>query len=224
MTPKPWSHSALGTFKNCPRQFYELRVAKSVEDTQGEAAIWGTQVHEHFEHRLADGVELPADLAVHEKFLAWLESMPGDAYVEDRIALDTKLQPCAFFGAHDVWYRGVIDYMKVHGNIARIVDHKTGKKKDDFGQLKLFALHTFIRFPQVETVRADYYWTQTMTTSGQTYTRDQQEALWAEFLPDLRQYAEAFRTDVWQPRQSGLCNGWCPVTACEFWRPKRQRN
>jgi hypothetical protein len=40
-------------------------------------------------------------------------------------------------------------------------------------------------------------------------------------VPDLKQYATAFKTDVWQPRQSGLCNGWCPVTECEFWKPKR---
>lgn len=223
MTPKAWSHSALSTFENCPRQFYELRVAKSVQDTKGEAVIWGEQVHAHFEDRIGKQTPLPADLACHESYLAWLEAQPGDQYVEERIALDTSMQPCPFFG-QNVWYRGVIDYLKVAGVSARVVDYKTGKKHSKFGQLKLFALHTFIKFPEVETVRADYYWTQTMTTTGETYHRADMDAMWQEFVPALRQYAEAFRTDVWQPRQSGLCNGWCPVTACEFWRPKRQRN
>ena len=72
-------------------------------------------------------------------------------------------------------------------------------------------------------MRAEYYWTQTKTTNGMTITRDQIPAIWREFLPALKQYAEAYATDTWQPRQSGLCNGWCPVTDCEFWRPKRAR-
>ena len=53
--------------------------------------------------------------------------------------------------------------------------------------------------------------------------RDQIDQLWAPFIGDLKQYMQAFREDIWQPRQSGLCNGWCPVTDCEFWKPKRNR-
>ena len=48
------------------------------------------------------------------------------------------------------------------------------------------------------------------------------KGIWKKFIPDLRQYAEAFKTDTWQPRQSGLCNGWCPVKECEFWKQKRK--
>jgi hypothetical protein len=53
--------------------------------------------------------------------------------------------------------------------------------------------------------------------------RDQIGAVWGEFLPNLKQYAQAFKEDIWQPRQSGLCGGYCPVTDCEFWRPKRRK-
>lgn len=223
MRPKPWSHSALDAFKNCPRAFHETRVTKTVTETKGEATIWGEEVHKHFEDRLTDGVVLPPTLETHEDFLHRLESMPGQQTVEEKIALDMNGQPCAFF-ANGVWYRGVIDFKKVHGEHALLIDHKTGKHHSKFGQLKLFALHTFAAHPEVNTIRSEYYWTQTKTTNGETYTRDQIPALWAGFIPDLRQYAQAFKTDTWQPRQSGLCNGWCPVTTCEFWRPKRKRS
>lgn len=219
----PWSHSRLEDFKNCPRAFYEKQVAKSVVEEKGEATIWGEQVHKHFEDRLTSGVVLPAALQVHEPFLARLEALPGEAGVEERIALDMRGQPCGFFDP-DVWFRGVIDYKKVSGDAALLIDHKTGKHHTKFGQLKLFAIHTFIAHPEVQTVRAEYYWTQTMTKSGEGYSREQLPELWKTFVPDLRQYAQAFREDTWQPRQSGLCNGWCPVTDCEFWRPKRRRN
>lgn len=223
MTPKPWSHSALEQFKNCPRQYHEVRIAKSVTETKGEATIWGEQVHKHFEDYLTDGVVLPPELSAHEPFLNRLLDLPHDhRFVEQRIALNRTATPCEFFG-DDVWFRGVIDFGIVHGDFARIIDFKTGKHHTKFGQLKLFALHTFAAYPEVQSVRCEYYWTQTLTLNGQTYIREQIPSLWASFIPDLKQYAEAFRTDTWQPRPSGLCNGWCCVTDCEFWRPKRKR-
>ena len=222
MTPKPWSHSALSDFENCPRSFYEKRIAKSVVETKGVATIWGEQVHEHFENRLRDGAALPDNLAVHEGFMEHLSGLPGKRLVEAKIALDNKLRPCGFFD-DNVWYRGVIDYGLVDGARAYLVDHKTGKHHSKFGQLKLFALHTLAAYPEVEEVRAEYYWTQTLTANGETYHRSQYAALWSEFLPALRQYAQAFHEDIWQPRQSGLCNGWCPVESCEFWKPKRRK-
>jgi hypothetical protein len=222
MTPKPWSHSALDDFKNCPRAYYEKKVAKSVVETKGEATIWGEQVHKHFEEFLTDGVALPPELACHEPFLLRLLGLEGMRFVEEKIALNTAVKPCAFFG-DDVWFRGVIDFGVVNGEFARLIDHKTGKHHTKFNQLKLFALWTFAAYPTVNQVRCEYYWTQTMTLGGETYTRDQISKLWATFIPDLKQYAEAFKTDTWQPRQSGLCRGWCPVTDCEFWSPRRQR-
>ena len=218
MTPKPWSFSALEDFKNCPRSFSEKRIFKSVVETKGEATIWGEVVHKHFEDFLTDGVALPPALEIHEAFLLRLLALPGELGVEQKIALNRRAQPCEFF-APDVWFRGVIDVKKVHGDTALLVDHKTGKHHTKFGQLKLFALHTFIAHPQVNTVRCEFYWTQTCTKNGQTYTRDQIPEMWKQFIPDLIQYRDAFLTDTWQPRQSGLC-GWCPVTDCEFWRPR----
>lgn len=222
MKPLPWSHSRLEDFKNCPRAFYEKQVAKSVVEEKGEAIIWGQEVHKHFEDRLAAGVVLPDNLQEHEAFLCKLEAMKGRLTVEERIALNVKAQPCGFFD-DGVWFRGVIDAMKINGTHAYIVDHKTGKQHSKYGQLRIFALHTFIAHPEVTTVRAEYYWTKTCVATGQDFTRDDIPALWAEFTPSLKQYAQAFREDVWQPRQSGLCRGWCPVTDCEFWSPKRRR-
>lgn len=222
MRPAPWSHSRLDDFKNCPRAFYEKNIAKSVVEEKGEATKWGEQVHKHFEDRLAHGVVLPPILEVHEPYLAKLESLPGQGYVEHRIAFDTRAAPCEFYG-DDVWFRGVIDYLKVNGAQALVIDHKTGKFHQKFQQLSLFALWTFAAFPQVQTVRAEYYWTQTRAHNGNTYHREYAQQLWTPLVPDLRQYAQAFQEDTWQPRQSGLCNGWCPVTDCEFWKPKRKK-
>ena len=60
-------------------------------------------------------------------------------------------------------------------------------------------------------------------STKKVWGRAEIEALWNLFIGDLRQYAEAFKGDVWQPRPSGLCNGWCPVKTCAHWKPRRDK-
>lgn len=221
----PWSHTALSDFKNCPWSFHETRVTKRIKREQGEEAAWGEYVHKKFEFRQATKESLPPELVEHEPFMQRLEALPGTKmYVEQKVALNKRAQPCGFFDK-DVWWRGVIDWKKLAPADERValVDYKTGKVKDDFAQLKLFALHTFALYPQARIVDARYYWTQTGTDSRKVFGRDEIPAMWAEFIPDLKQYKMAFDTDTWQKRQSGLCHGWCPVKDCEFWTEKRPR-
>ena len=154
-------------------------------------------------------------------FRSKLEDLPGIHNVEQKIALDRKLQPTNFF-AEDVFFRGIIDYIKVDGACAYVVDYKTGKPHQKFDQLQLFALHTFALYPDVDLVHVRFYWTQTEDETRYSYRRDDVAGIWRKFIPDLKQYAEAFKTDTWQPRQSGLCNGWCPVKECEFWKQRRK--
>lgn len=222
MTPLPWSPSSLSDFVNCPKSYYEKRILKSVKQEDSEENIWGNRVHKAFEERHRDGTPLPDDLEAHEAFMLRLTVLPGQHYVEQKIALNAKLEPCGFFDPL-VWMRAIIDYVKVRDNRALIVDYKTGKPHSKFGQLKLNALWVFQAHPEVDRVDVMYYWTKTMTTTEQTYRRADVPEMWKEFIPDLKQYKEAFRTDTWQPRQNGLCHGWCPVQTCEFWRPKKNR-
>lgn len=223
MKPQPWSYSALSDFKNCPRQFYEKRVAKSVKEEPSEHMIYGNKVHKAFENRMKHGTPLPRSLAEHEEYMARLSAVPGTMLVEQKVALSKSLKPCSFF-ADDVWWRGVIDYGKISedGHHAWLIDYKTGKVKANFDQLAMFAVHTFLARPAIKTIDVKFYWTTTGTESPTTFRRDRMDQIWERFTPDLRQYLDAFRADIWQPRQSGLCNGWCPVESCEFWRPKRK--
>jgi hypothetical protein len=221
--PKPWSHSALEDFVNCPRSYHEKRVLKSIPYVQGPEAAYGEVVHKHFEDRLRDGVALPAELHVHEVYLANLEALPGVGEPERDIAINLRGQSCGYWD-DDVWYRGKVDYIKINGNRARVYDWKTGKPHQKLKQLYEYILWTFIAYPHVEQVYAEYYWTKApQTPTGVTIGRERIPELWAMLLPDLRQYAQAFREDIWQPRPSGLCNGWCPVESCEFWKPRRGR-
>ena len=216
MKPVPWSYSALSTFINCPRQFEALRVTKTVKDSQGEAQVWGEWVHKQFENRQRDGTPLPPELAGHEAYMQRLEAMPGTALCEQKVALNHNVVPCGFFDP-DVWNRGVIDYTKIHYHVAKIVDYKTGKVKPDLKQLALFSLFVFHTYPQVTVCNTEYYWTVDPTRPTEAeFLRSRIPEIWNKFLPDLKQYNEAFKHNIWQPRQSGLCKAHCPVKECEF--------
>lgn len=215
MKPKPWSHTRLEAFENCPRAFYEIKEARNFVEIRGEATLWGDDVHKHFEARARDGVVLPPTLEMHEGFLAYLQELPGEHTVEEKIALNARLEPCGYWDK-DVWWRGGIDFLKVAAPIARVIDYKTGKHHAKFMQLKEYAIYVFRKYPEVDTVRAEYYWTQMKATGGETYTREQLWDLVLELKPALDRYAQAFETDTWIPRQSGLCKKHCAVTTCEF--------
>jgi hypothetical protein len=219
MTPLPWSHTSLDDFNNCPRAFHAKRVEKSIREPESEQMRWGKIVHHAFERRQGDGRPLPDELAAHEPFMQRLDGIFGDKSCEERIALNRKLEPCGFFDK-DVWFRGVIDLRVVDAPTAQVVDYKTGKPHSKFAQHKLFALWMFQRYPDVQIIKCLYYWTTTLTCTAETYTRAMVPVLWSAFTPSLKQYVEAFRTDTWTPRPSGLC-GWCPLTDCEHWRPRK---
>lgn len=219
MKPRAWSHSSLSQFINCPRQYQRTRIVRDVVEEESEALIWGSRVHKAFEDYVASGIELPPELAQHKDYLDGLKGSSGAIHTERKIALSRDMQPCAFF-AKNVWYRGVIDLSIIDDNQALLIDYKTGKPHSKFEQLQLFAIYTFIENPAVDTVTVRYYWTQSKRSTEQIYQREQMGDMWKPFLPNLRQFAEAHKTDTWQPRPSGLC-GWCPVKDCEFWRPRR---
>ena len=215
MKPLPWSYSALDDFVNCPRSYYEKRIAKSVKEERSEQIIYGEWVHKQFEDYISLGKPLPEQLAEHEEMMASLKTLPGVKEAERKIALNTKRETCGFFDK-DVWFRGVIDFSHMHRGKARLVDYKTGKQHSKFKQLRLFALYIFEEYSTIHEAEVQFYWTKTKTFTGETYTRDMIPALWSTFVPDLKQYVQAFKTDTWQPRQSGLCKAHCPVLDCEF--------
>lgn len=216
MKPKPWSHSALDQFKNCPRQYHAHRVEKSIPYVEGPEAKYGIEVHKKFEDRLRHGVVLEGELAKHEDYLARLEALPGVGQTEQEIALNNSGQPCGYWD-DDVWYRGKVDYLKINGDMARVYDWKTGKPNQKLLQLYEYVLWVFMRHPEVTRCYAEMYWLKAPAVpTGVTVARDRIPEIWAMLLPDLEQMVEAYETDIWQPRQSGLCKRHCAVTGCEF--------
>lgn len=222
--PLPWSPSSLDTFKNCPRQYQEKYILKTMPpEPQGEAQAFGEWVHKQFQERLERSTPLPAELAIHEDYMQLLRSKSDSFFCEQKIGLDRQARPCSWEHKRDIWFRGIIDFNGLDRNkgVATIADYKTGKPHNKFAQLAVYAIWVFTMYPMINLINAQFYWTRDQSVTKKVWGRDEIDALWMLVVPDLNQYAEAFKTDVWQARPSGLCNGWCPLTTCQHWKPKR---
>lgn len=217
---KAWSFSSLSAFETCPYQYYRTRVAKDVVEPDTEATIWGKKVHLALEERVRDKTPLPDWATIWEPIAARFDRFGDKVFCERKIALNKNFQPTEFF-AEDCWYRGVID-LGVTLKTALLFDYKTGKMKDSHDQLDLFAASFMASEPSVESCRTGYIWLKDKKITSREIPRTETPVIWQRFVPRVARLEAAFDKDRWPCKPSGLCNGWCPVTNCEFWRKKKR--
>lgn len=214
---KAWSYSALTAFETCPRRFELTRVTRKVKEPQTEATVWGNKVHKALEDFARSGKPLTPDMEKYAKYVNKILSYEGKKVVEERVALDRNFRQTTWM-AKDVWVRGIIDIGVVGSEKAYLLDWKTGKRRPDSNQLKLFAALAFAMYPWIDKVVTGFIWLKSGEFDKEVFTRDQLPEIWNEFMPRLARVAIAYDQDKWTPKPSGLCKNWCPVGRqnCEF--------
>jgi len=212
-----WSFSGLKQFGNCPRQFNEVKNLKNYEVKVSKQMQYGTDVHKALEDYARDGTELPKFYLKFKPLIDALLEIPGERFLEYKMALRADKSPCEF-NAPNYWVRGIVDFMVVNDTEAFIVDYKTGSNKyPDTKQLKLMALMTFAHFETVQRVHAGLLFVAYNSFIKEDYIRDQ--PLWGAFESDLKRMAHSIENNWWPMNPTPLC-GWCPVTACEFYKER----
>ncbi len=210
-----WSYSGLKDYTNCPRQYYEVKVAKNFVKKPTQQMLYGSAVHKALEDYVGESKPLQKNYERYQPMLDALLEIEGQRFPEYRMALNADLQPCSFGGA-DYWVRGIVDLLIVDDDTAHIVDYKTGSAKyPDVKQLKLMSLMTYAHFPEVQHIKAGLLFVAHNTYIDETYHRDDSEHLWKDFLPDLERLKLSHESDKWPENPTPLC-GWCPVTTCQF--------
>jgi hypothetical protein len=211
-------------YRQCPHRFYKTRITKEFKDVfKGPAAEWGTAVHRAMERRVRLGTELPANMSQYETLAAKLEDANGEIHCELKMALNEDRQPVEYF-ARDVWVRIIIDLLilNLDTKTAIVFDYKTGKRKDDDRQLAICALGVFNHWPEIERVVSGFIWmSEGCAIDKCTFQRKHEERLWNLYTPFVTNMEQSIVEGNWPTKPSGLCNGWCPVSDCQFWQPKR---
>jgi len=153
-----WSYSGLKDYKNCPRQYQQVKVLKNFTKKQTEQMLYGTEVHKALEDYVRDGTPLLKNYQRYQKQLDPLREMEGTKYPEHEMALTPDKVPCDFRDPN-YWVRGVADLVVVSGDQGFIVDYKTGSNRyPDPKQLQLMALMGFKHFPEVKLSHENDYW------------------------------------------------------------------
>jgi hypothetical protein len=222
MSDLKWSYSSLGLFQQCPRKYYHLRVLKDVKDPETEAILYGKRVHEAAEFYIGKGTPLPPPFEQFKPVLDMLKEIPGDKLCEFKMGLTKNIEACAFF-AKDVWWRGIVDLLIVDDTKGWMIDYKTGKnaKYADMKQLDLMAGALFIKHPELETIKSALAYVVSNEFPKKVHKREKLDEYMSVFDDQLDQLDAAMENGVWNAKTSPLC-GWCPVTSCEHWKPRRK--
>ena len=214
-----WSFSGLKDFVNCPRQYNEVKIKQNYTKGVTQQMQYGTDVHRALEEYVRDSKPLPDFYARFKKTVDALKEIPGERFIEYKMALREDKTACDF-GADDYWVRGIVDLMIIDGDTAFVTDYKTGSAKyPDPKQLMLMALMTFVHFPNVKHVKGGLIFLMHNAFVTEDYLRHNVANYWAKFAPDIMRLKMALERDVWTPNPTPLC-GWCPVKTCEFYKER----
>lgn len=214
-----WSFSSLKDFINCPRQYHETKVLKRFTKKVTEQMNYGTVVHKALEDYVRDGAPLAKNYERYRALIDPLLEIEGVRHPELKMALRVDRTPCDFDDP-EYWVRGIVDFLVIDGDIAFIVDYKTGSARyPDLKQLKLMALMVFAHYPEVTRIKAGLLFVAHNMFIDEEYHRDQMNFLWEFFIAPLNRLRIAVDTDTWTPNPTPLC-GWCPVTSCEYYRQR----
>jgi hypothetical protein len=216
-----WSYSSLGTFKQCPKKYYHLKVAKDFKDSENSASLYGKEVHTAAELYMKNDTPIPKKFSFMVPIVESLKNIGGDKLCEVKLAVakgPDGYAPTTFF-ATDVWWRGVADLVILDGDIAYSVDYKTGKnaKYADTTQLDAVAAGLFTHYPELKTIKSALAYVISKEFITKEHTVDKCNEYFETFHPALDRLAVAEDTGVWNAVSGPLC-GWCPVTSCEHHR------
>jgi PD-(D/E)XK nuclease superfamily len=213
-----WSYSRLHGFETCPRKYYETQVLKDKWPEDRSAMLdWGDDVHIALAAALKNNTPLPLKFQLFEHWLDKVRRTPGEMLIEDdaRWACTRAFRPTPWF-APNVWLRAIADVAKIDGDIALIVDWKSGKSANvDPIQMTLASLMAMVQFPKLQLVRGDFVWLQEdRQTSQNIYRRDAADH-WAELLPRVERFRTAIERNDFPPTPNYLCGRYCSVLSCD---------
>jgi hypothetical protein len=209
-TATPWSFSSLSAYETCPKRYFLTRISKQVSEPQTAATMHGNEVHAALEKYVGNKAALPEKYIAYKEVADKLRLAPGNKHLEYKFGITKALTPTTFF-AKDVWCRGVLDVGIVTPEKAVVLDWKTGKRKIDGDQLRLFAGAAMVLWPYVKSVKTGYIWLQTDQMDTETFKAEDKPLIFQNFAARVHRMEMSERNDDWPAKPSGLCRAWCPV-------------
>ena len=216
MKQRAWSFSALDMFEKCRKKFYHLKVIKSHKEPDNQWQADGKFIHDAIFKYCTQGVPLPLTIRHMQGDADKIMRIPHDMIEgEMQLCLNAKFKPVAWF-AKDAWVRAIVDLLLIKGNVAIIVDWKTGKQKPGFDQLKLTAAIVSRLMPEIDQFHLIYSWLKDSEITRTTIHKSELKQVWLNYMPRAKEMTTAEATTSFEANPTGLC-GYCPITDCPHW-------
>jgi hypothetical protein len=212
-------------YRNCPHQFHQVRVLKLYPFKTTPETEFGNEVHKHLEMAVGHGVPLPPAFHAYQWVVDLVMTMPGAKLVEQDLSVDKTGARVDKWDWGKKYMNGKGDVLAVAGDVAVVLDYKTGAKpRDADEQLDLMAMLTMLCMPEINTVKVAALYVQTGTLVPEQFrvvARDELPALTSRFVTEAQEIEACLVHGKWVKKPSGLCYGWCEVTTCENWKPRK---
>jgi hypothetical protein len=181
----------------------------------------GTRIHEAAELFVRGGVELVPELASFKDDFEELRLMhaAGIVSLEGEWAVNREWTPVAW-ASDDAWCRMKLDAMvRTTPTTARVIDYKTGKrygnevKHTEQGQV--YQLATFLRFPELEDIVVEFWYTDLGEKDVKVYSREQGVSYFNKYH---NRFVSVTECDEFKPNPNAFSCKWCPYkgNACSY--------
>lgn len=209
----PYSYSSLHSFETCPKKHYGERLTKEFARPYNKAADDGDSIHKQAENYALKGEDF--DNPYKEQIIKVIDELrgKGEFFAEKELSIRKDLTPCGWWDK-DCYCRNKIDLLQIGTDEATVIDWKTGKPDPFSTQLKLNALLVFSIFPNVQKVHTRYEWLKPGYATKAVIHRTFFGQDWGNFEKRVEKYKQAFESNTWPERKSGLCKNYCGVTTC----------
>lgn len=220
MTISAWSYSRLVTYEQCPlraRLAYVDRIPEPERPLPPgkteHANDRGTRVHTGAELFVQQDVELLPELRSFDPEFRRLRELykQGKVSLEGEWAVDRDWND-THWRSSNAWGRIKLDaFVRLNKEEGVVIDYKTGKK---FGneikhaeQGQLYQLAAFLRYPELEVIDVEFWYTDQNDLSHMRYTRDQG----MRFFNNINRRAiEMTEAKDFPARPSVFSCRWCP--------------
>ena len=115
-----------------------------------------------------------------------------------------------------MWFRGVADLVISDGELAWIVDYKSGKsaKYADMRQLALMAAALFLKYPEIKKIKTSLLFVVSKEFIKEDFKKDWGLDIFAKYNDLLTQREMAYNSGVFNAKPNGLCRNFCGTLSC----------
>lgn len=220
---KTWSFSRMGDFEKC-KYMAKLKYIDKIpepprplkEGQSEHANDRGTRIHEAAEIYVKEpDVGLVPELKKFEDNFKNLKQLyqEGKVILEQEWAIDKDWQPAAW-SSETTWCRAKLDaFVRLDESNGIAIDYKTGKR---FGnevkhgeQVQFYQLLSFLRYPELESIRVELWYLDLGEISAMTFTREQG----IRFFEGFNKRGISMTTcEDFKPNPNKFSCQWCPYS------------